>query len=87
MYTRPYYFDHSFVLIATLSFSHSDRNVSLVPFLACLASLLGRFRSHAGTLKLDHCGVMHEPIDCSERHCRIGKDLAPFPERLIGRNQ
>ena len=27
---------------------------------------------------------MNEPIDGRERHGRVGEDLSPFPERLIG---
>ena len=33
---------------------------------------------------LEDCGVMDEAIDRGERHCGIGKDLAPFAERLVG---
>jgi hypothetical protein len=31
-------------------------------------------------------GVMHEPV-VSQRHGLVGKDLAPFTERLVGREE
>jgi hypothetical protein len=48
-----------------------------------------RFRSTASRpgaldINLEDCGVMDEAIDRGERHCGIGKDLAPFAERLVG---
>jgi len=33
---------------------------------------------------LEDGGVMNEAVDDRDRHCLIRKDLAPFPERLVG---
>ena len=31
-------------------------------------------------------GVVHEAVDDSDSHRRVGEDFAPFAERLIGRD-
>jgi len=31
--------------------------------------------------------VVHEPVDGRQRHGFVGEDLAPFTERLVGRDQ
>ena len=31
--------------------------------------------------------MVHEPVDGRQRHGFVGEDLAPFAERLIGRDQ
>ena len=33
---------------------------------------------------LEDRGVMHEPVDRSERHCRVREDAVPFTEGLVG---
>jgi hypothetical protein len=32
-------------------------------------------------------GVVHEPIDGCQRHGLVGENLAPFAERLVGRDE
>src|SRR5882757_10416417 len=32
-------------------------------------------------------GMMHETVDCRERHGMVGEEFAPFAERLVGRYQ
>jgi len=32
-------------------------------------------------------GVVHEPIDGRQRHGLVGENLAPFAERLVGRDE
>jgi hypothetical protein len=36
---------------------------------------------------LEDRGVVHEAVDDSHRHRLVGEDLAPFAERLIGRDE
>ena len=31
--------------------------------------------------------MVHEPVDGRQRHGFVGEDLAPFTERLVGRDQ
>jgi hypothetical protein len=46
-------------------------------------SFKGGFAAIALDIHLQDCRVVHEAIDCGQRHRWIGKDLAPFAERLI----
>ena len=38
-------------------------------------------------LDLENDSMMHQPVNGSNRHHRVGKDAVPLAEGLIGRNQ
>ena len=48
------------------------------------AAGLGCAPAIAFDVHLEDRGVMHEPVDCSERHCRVREDAVPLTEGLVG---